>query len=107
MHEENGALVGVRFKLAYILVHQTSLADTTVTKDNHLSLRHKLWLRRGAKVKPRTFNRTFFLEDIFRTVKRTSRLTRQPAPSSTEMIRLNCSASCDYLSEITNEMKKP
>ena len=76
MHEENGALVGVRFKLAYILVHQTSFADTTVTKDNHLSLRHKLWLRRGAKVKPRTFNRTFFLEDIFRTVKRTSRLTR-------------------------------
>jgi hypothetical protein len=81
MHEENGALVGVRFKVAYILVHQTSLADTTVTKDNHLSLRHKLWLRTGGKVKPRTFNRTFFLEDIFRTISELHGLTRQPAPS--------------------------
>jgi hypothetical protein len=27
----------VRFNLAYVLVHQTSFADTTVTKDNNLS----------------------------------------------------------------------
>lgn len=106
MHEESGALVGVRFKLAYILVHQTSLPDTTVTKDNHLSLRHKLWLRRGREVKPRTFNRTFFLEDIFRTVSELHGRPGSLRPSSTEMIRLNCSTCRDYLSEITSEMKE-
>lgn len=72
MHVADAVRVGVQWswhsvKGAYILVHQTGLADTTITQDNDLDCQsqrqfHEFPNSHGGV--RRTLRRTFFLEDM-------------------------------------------